>query len=177
MLILMVPEPVFLLLHEQPSDVKRVEQSQDERPLIHPPGTPSLRHAILAQVDFVVIGKIAHRMPDVEHQHVREHEQSIENVQRPLMCRQISLVALEHFDDPEDVPAGDDGAADVHEVQDPSQFLALLVGFGAGFGSDQALPNAATVEETLERNKEEEGNQLQYDRSLKHCFAGTDVRG
>lgn len=173
----MVPEPVFLLLHEQPSDVKRVEQSQDERPLIHPPGTPSLRHAILAQVDFVVIGKIAHRMPDVEHQHVREHEQSIENVQRPLMCRQISLVALEHFDDPEDVPAGDDGAADVHEVQDPSQFLALLVGFGAGFGSDQALPNAATVEETLERNKEEEGNQLQYDRSLKHCFAGTDVRG
>lgn len=72
----------------------------------------------------------------------------------------ISIVALENFDDPKDVPAGDNGAADVHEVQDASKFLALLVGFRGGFGSDQALPNAATVEEALEGNKEEERNEL-----------------
>lgn len=79
------------------------------------------------------------------------------------MRGQVSLRALEHFNHAEDVSTGDDGAADIHKIEDGSKFLALLVGFRGGLGSDEAVPHAATVEEAFEGHKEEERDELQYD--------------
>ena len=156
MLVLVIPELAFVFFHEKPTNVKWVDNCQNEVSFVHPSRTQSLRYTILAQVDLVVIREIPHRIPDVQHQHVCEHEHSVKDVQWPLVSGKVSVRTLENFDDPKDVPAGDDGAADVHEVQNSSKILALLFGFRARFGSEQALANAAPVEEAFERDKEEE---------------------
>lgn len=102
-------------------------------------------------------------MPDIQHDRIGEHERAVEDVQRPLVLFQVSRVPLPDVDDAEDVPAGDDDAADIHEVEDAPQFLGILVRARVRFWGEDAGSDAPPVKDGFENDEEEEGDDLQED--------------
>ncbi|KAL8841794.1 MAG: hypothetical protein Q9170_000827 [Blastenia crenularia] len=127
--------------------IERIKQRNQEWPLVLPPRSQPFSHAILAPKYLVIVRKILHRMPDIQHQRVGKHEQSIEDVQWPLVSFEVPAIPLPDVNNAKDVTARDDDAANVHQVQNAPSLVLLFVRFARGFGGKNAGSLASTVED------------------------------
>lgn len=114
-------------------------------------------------------------MPDVQHQGVHKHECSVEHVEWPFVLLKISSVALENVDDTKYMAAGNNDAANVHEIQDATDPVGILRRVSRVFGVEGPRVDAATVENVFEKNKEKESNELQEDGGAEKSLSRVDV--
>lgn len=90
------------------------------------------------------------------------------------MLLQVARVPLPDVDDAEDVPAGDDDAADVHEIQDASQLLGV-VRVGVRFRGKDPGSDASAVKDVFEDDEKEERDDLQEDGGTEQALPDFDV--
>ena len=76
------------------------------------------------------------------------------------MSVEISVSALPNFDNAKDMTARDDGAADVHEVENAAQLGCSGSRFSLGIPGENARFDASSVEDVLQKDKKKECNDL-----------------
>lgn len=97
---LLLPLPkLFLLIFtpEQPDDIERIDQGNKEIPFIHPSRSHALRASISSQKDFNRVWQKHHRMHDIEHDGIDNHESAVEDVKEGFVRVDVAVHALEYF--------------------------------------------------------------------------------
>jgi len=116
-----LPEPRrTITAGEQPVKIEGIKESNDEWPIVAPPGTLQLSLSISRQEDFVGLWKVSARMPDVKHRSIDEHDTRLEDPKEGLVRVDVAGVSLEELNDPIYTSSRDNRGADVQHIEDGS---------------------------------------------------------